>query len=489
MATGFAGKPRGGAALAKAARAARALCLLAVISVALVFAPQALAVEGGTIAGEVKDALTSDPIEGIEVCAYDFEGEHLFAECATTGSHGEYVMPGLPAGEYLVEFYSPPSRALDYVTQYYNGQTSFSKATLVPLASGGAASGIDAELHEGGQIAGEVTDATTDAAIEGALVCVFTGSGAPAGFEIGECTETDAEGEYVIRGLAPGEYEVGFNNGSSYVIQYYEGRSLLSEAQTVSVAAGAVTRGVNAALVRRSSPPADTTLPIVSGTALVGGTLLCSNGLWTGIPTPTLSDQWLRDGVPIAGATGTSYQVQGLDQGHTLTCQVTASSSAGEKSASSAGVAIPAPPGFASTTAPGGPTQQPASGSAGPAGPAGPVGGALKVVATLTSKILISNGTASVKVECGDAPCRGSLELAVQVALRRSKGHRSGSHVTVVLARGSFAFARGGSGVVVLTLTADGRKRLAHAKRHPLSAKLILSTDGVLAAARSVRVG
>ncbi len=76
--------------------------------------------------------------------------------------------------------------------------------------------------------------------------------------------------------------------------------------------------------------PANITPPVVSGTAQVGDSLSCSTGSWTGKPTPILTYQWLRDGSPISGATVDSYQVQAVDQGHGLACQVTASNVAGQ---------------------------------------------------------------------------------------------------------------------------------------------------------------
>src|SRR5207253_650880 len=54
---------------------------------------------------------------------------------------------------------------------------------------------------------------------------------------------------------------------------------------------------------------------------------------------------WNRDGTPIAGPTGQSYAVQAADQGHSLTCTVTASNTAGPGApATSAPVSVPAPP-------------------------------------------------------------------------------------------------------------------------------------------------
>jgi hypothetical protein len=80
------------------------------------------------------------------------------------------------------------------------------------------------------------------------------------------------------------------------------------------------------------------TAPTVSGTPLLGSTLICSQGTWSGSPTPTLSYQWLRDGSLIAAATSSEHLVGASDQGHTLSCAVTALNEEGVASANSANV-------------------------------------------------------------------------------------------------------------------------------------------------------
>jgi alpha-tubulin suppressor-like RCC1 family protein len=61
----------------------------------------------------------------------------------------------------------------------------------------------------------------------------------------------------------------------------------------------------------------------VSGTAQVGSTLTGTSTVET-TPEADTSGQWLRDGVAIDGATGTTYDVTNADAGTTITYQVTA---------------------------------------------------------------------------------------------------------------------------------------------------------------------
>lgn len=62
--------------------------------------------------------------------------------------------------------------------------------------------------------------------------------------------------------------------------------------------------------------------PAITGTAQEGQTLTCSTGTWSG--TPTLSYQWTRDAVPIAGATANTRVLAAADVGHKMRCVVTA---------------------------------------------------------------------------------------------------------------------------------------------------------------------
>jgi hypothetical protein len=87
-------------------------------------------------------------------------------------------------------------------------------------------------------------------------------------------------------------------------------------------------------------PPTNTTPPSIAGNTNLGSTLTCTPGVWTG--SPTLAYQWLRDGANIAGATNLTRIILAADQGTTLSCRETGTNSAGNASATSNGIAIPA---------------------------------------------------------------------------------------------------------------------------------------------------
>jgi hypothetical protein len=74
--------------------------------------------------------------------------------------------------------------------------------------------------------------------------------------------------------------------------------------------------------------PTNTEAPKISGTPAAGQTLRCSTGIWTNSPTK-YEYEWSLDGTPIGGATDDEYEVPAGDEGHTLTCTVTASNAGG----------------------------------------------------------------------------------------------------------------------------------------------------------------
>jgi hypothetical protein len=100
-------------------------------------------------------------------------------------------------------------------------------------------------------------------------------------------------------------------------------------------------------------PPSNTSLPVITGTAAVGQTLMTSDGTWNGNPT-SFTFQWLRcpasggqpdgsDCAEISGATTASYAPATGDIGFTLRSQVTAINTDGQVKATSNATAVVTP--------------------------------------------------------------------------------------------------------------------------------------------------
>jgi hypothetical protein len=124
------------------------------------------------------------------------------------------------------------------------------------------------------------------------------------------------------------------------------GSTAATSAQTAAVATASSPPPPSAAPPTTTSvAPADSSLPVVSGTAQQSQTLTTSTGSWSGTTPMTYSYQWQRcDGsgascAPVFGATAASYVLAAADVGSTLRASVTASNSAGSATASSTATA------------------------------------------------------------------------------------------------------------------------------------------------------
>ncbi len=104
--------------------------------------------------------------------------------------------------------------------------------------------------------------------------------------------------------------------------------------------------------VKAVAAPANTTPPVISGSAQVGQTLTTGNGTWSGV-SASYSYQWQRCDTSggscsaISGQTGQIYTVSGADVGDTLEAVVTATNAAGSAAATTpvtATVPVPPPP-------------------------------------------------------------------------------------------------------------------------------------------------
>ena len=88
--------------------------------------------------------------------------------------------------------------------------------------------------------------------------------------------------------------------------------------------------------------PANSAPPVISGGPAVGATLTASAGTWTGDPAPTITRQWLRNGVPISGATGSTLSTAGYADGDVITLIETATNAVGTANAVSNAIGLTA---------------------------------------------------------------------------------------------------------------------------------------------------
>ncbi len=220
-----------------------AVAVLGCVALLLVLAPAALAAEGtGTIAGKVTEAPDAG-VGGVNVEVITANRE--FVGFAITEESGKYEVTGLAAGSYKVEFV-PKNGSMD-APQFYSGKPSFSEATEVAVQAGMTHSEVNAELHEGGMIAGTVTGVGADGLEHVSVFVSIAGEEFISGSAV-----TGAGGKYKVTGLPTGSYTVEFHPeygfGLNFVSQYYDEAPLFSEATKVPVTEGKSTKEINAKL-------------------------------------------------------------------------------------------------------------------------------------------------------------------------------------------------------------------------------------------------
>jgi len=96
-----------------------------------------------------------------------------------------------------------------------------------------------------------------------------------------------------------------------------------------SGAAIAVSPGTVIPPVPGTAPPSQTKSEGITGKLVVGETLTCGKGTWSG--SPTFAYQWLRNGAPIAAAAAATYTLNAADVRTTIACQITASNAGGSE--------------------------------------------------------------------------------------------------------------------------------------------------------------
>jgi hypothetical protein len=402
----------------------------------------------GSVTGRVTSASSGQGAGGVEVCSD--ESRH----CVETNGNGEYTISGLSVGSHTIFFSSAETCEEEQgekihcqAKSNYIGRSSSVNVKVSPPAT------LDVALQVGGQIGGTVTNASiTHPELAKVEVCATRVTG-PEEYGRRNCAFTSSNGQYTINSLENGFYKVEFNGficsipkkgheecPEVYITQYYHGQQTFKKGETVSVTTGANTGGINETL-REAFPttPAGTAAPTLTGTPAVGQALTCSQGSWSHEPT-YLVYQWLRNGTVITGQTASTYTLQAADQGHTITCSVTAGNGAGAASATSNAVPIPVP-------------------------------------LVLFAGVKVKGAVASVTVRCpGPGSCSGVLRIVARVVGRHGKRKKTSS-VTIGVA--SFSMAAGKRVTLHVLLTGQGRKLLNTVGR--LGLKVQITGSGVQA--------
>jgi len=196
-----------------------------------------------TITGTVTAA--GVPIAGIRVELWNGHPEgSSFIVYTLTDHAGNYRFDGLPESHYSVRFADPQNR---YAVTYYGDVGIMAISPMISTNGINTFASIDGHLEPGGTIRGIVHryDGTP---VANAMVGAFFAPGDIYDDWAQEETPflTDHNGEYLITGLRPGRYRVGFAPaGHLYPSEEFYGGDHFLTATDVLVEAGKVTDGIN----------------------------------------------------------------------------------------------------------------------------------------------------------------------------------------------------------------------------------------------------
>lgn len=235
------------------------------------------------------------PLAGIEVWIY--LGDDWYNQEATTDENGEYLVENLPPDAYSIRFSDP---AGDYLDLRSN----------VVLGAGAHLAGLDVTLGVASKIAGTVIADADAAPLEGINAFAYQWTGAEWDWIGG--ASSDADGRFLIGGLAAGTYRIRFADWTrSYQGEVYDNAASLDSGTDVVVGAIAVVSNINASLTQASRISGTVTKP--DGTTPIAAHVLLQH--WNGAEWEQIDECWTGAGGEFlfAGLAAGTYRVEFTD--------------------------------------------------------------------------------------------------------------------------------------------------------------------------------
>jgi hypothetical protein len=280
---------------------------------------------GGAISGSVIAADDSTPLRHVRVSVIDVSSGNRISS-SVTGHNGHYTLIGLGkrAAGYVVCFDGSPGKggpsAAGYLSQCYDstawdGNTFDvpTDATPVPVSAGVVAPDINAALDSAATLSGTVTAASDATPLSSVLVLVVRDGETDLAVDP---VSTDADGHFLIAGLATGTYDLCFADTSDvggpsfggylnecYDDQFWDGdtNDIPGTAAAVSVTAGEPTTGKDADLAAGSGIAGRVTEAGGTPLTFVIVDLYGGDNLLASTTTDSKGDYAFRGRLPVSG--------------------------------------------------------------------------------------------------------------------------------------------------------------------------------------------
>ncbi len=274
-----------------------------------------------SISGTI-DVPKGKDLSGIEVCAVRADD---FAPCTTPVRNGIYRLKDLPPGNYTVVF-----SGFGFARQWWDGSLTgtWQRETSKPirLGSGETVVGIDAKLEYEALFYGTVEppDGVDPADVQ---IVLYDPSDGPwvADSTPGYYSFVEADGSFEIRNIAAGTYVMVFYAApwasSKLPTQWSDGwyATTLIEGDAKQMAVSPLMATPMEVHLQAGADRNFDGLPdaVITGAPAIGRTLTATKaGVKDFSPAAdSVSYQWSRDGIPIAGAMKSTYKIVAEDQG------------------------------------------------------------------------------------------------------------------------------------------------------------------------------
>ena len=203
----------------------------------------------GKIGGNVTGPDGTTPLQEIGAAAFRWDeslGEWGWVDQVYTDADGDYLIGGLPAGIYRIQFADPYEA---HVSEVYNDAADLDSGVDISLAAGAIAGGIDASLESASEIGGTVTGPDGATPLGGIIVVAYGWNAADESWGVAGEAETDADGHYAISGLVAGTYRVQFRDlTNDYAREIYDNAANLNSGADIVLSAGSSADGIDASL-------------------------------------------------------------------------------------------------------------------------------------------------------------------------------------------------------------------------------------------------